>query len=111
MRSSDGLSRSVAIAIGHHSASQTQQVRPAPAQNLLNRRSITRSSRVVFYVSPTWPTSRSIALAAMKETCGAKRAGSSMRSMPWIAANRKKGDGAPVSVIGENCQPPMFDDG
>ena len=27
--------------------------------------------------------------------------------MPWIASKRKKGDGAPMSVIGENCQPPL----
>jgi hypothetical protein len=29
-----------------------------------------------------------------------------LRSMPWIAANRKKEHALPVLMIGENCRPP-----
>jgi len=44
----------------------------------------------------------------MKQPFGAKPAGFYMRSMLWIAANRKKEDAAPVSMIGRNCRPPRI---
>ena len=44
----------------------------------------------------------------MKQPFGVKPAGFSMRSMLWIAGNRKKEDAAPESIIGENCRPPRM---
>jgi hypothetical protein len=52
--------------------------------------------------------SPSIASSAMKQPFGAKPAGSYMCSMRWIAANHKKEDAAPASMIGENCQRPRM---
>jgi hypothetical protein len=99
-----------ARSVSYDAERQMQQLCPAPPLNLLNRHSILLlSSRVVFCVSPICPTSRLIASAAMKQPSGAKLAGSSIRSMPWIAANRKKGAVAAVSMISENCRPPTFE--
>jgi hypothetical protein len=52
---------SVTIAIRRQTASRSQQLRPAPAPNLLNRRLIPLSSHVVFCGSLICPTLRSIA--------------------------------------------------
>jgi hypothetical protein len=96
MLCSGALTRSVTIAIWRQTASRTQQLCPAPARNLLNRRLIPPlSSRVVFSVSLICPTLRSIASAAMKQPFGAKLARSFMRSTPWIAASHKKEEAAP----------------
>ena len=42
----------------------------------------------------------------MKQPFGAKPAGFCMRSMRWIAVNRKKEDAASASMIGETCRRP-----
>ena len=52
------------------------------------------TSRVAFCASPIFPTTRSTASADTKQPCGAKPARSCLRSMPWIAANHKKGRGS-----------------
>jgi hypothetical protein len=46
----------------------------------------------------------------MKQLFGAKPAEFCMHSMLWIAANRKKEDTFPMSIIGETCRPPESDD-
>ena len=52
------------------------------------------TSRVAFCASPIFPTTRSTVSADTKQPCGAKPAKSCSRSMPWIAANHKKGRGS-----------------
>ena len=64
-----------------------------------------QSSRVAFCVSPICLTSRSTALADMKQPFGAKRARSCLRSMPWIAANHMKEGAASMLAGGENRHP------
>ena len=66
------------------------------------------SSPVVSCGSVICPILRSIASAAMKQPFGAKPVEFYMRSMFWVAANRKKEDAAPVSMIGENCRSPQI---
>ena len=62
------------------------------------------SSRVAFCASPICLTSRSIALADMKQPFGAKRARSCLRSMPWIDANHTKECAASMSAAGKNSR-------
>ena len=67
------------------------------------------SSRVAFCASPICLTSRSIALADMKQPFGAKRARSCLRSMPWIDANHTK-ECARFHVGGRQELPPFEGD-
>ena len=73
---------------------------PAPRREPPDRSSVPPlSSRVAFCVSPICLTSRSIALADMKQPFGGKRARSCLRSMLWIVANHMK-EGAVFMLAG-----------
>jgi hypothetical protein len=60
---------------------------------------------LAFCVSPICPTTRSTASVDMKQPFGAKLARSCLRSMPWIAANRRKDGPVFMSTVGMNCRP------
>ena len=67
-----------------------QKPRPAPGRKP-SIPSIPPISRVAFCASPICPTTRSTASADTKQPFGAKPARSCLRSMPWIAANHRRG--------------------
>ena len=89
--------------IEHRRASQTER-KPAQlwAGNPLTPPS---TSHVAFCVWPICPTTRSTALADMKQPYGARPARSCLRSMPWIVASHKKEGAVSVSVAGKTGRP------
>ena len=103
MQGSGGLILSMPTPIAHRTASQTER-------KLGQTRGLTPlipppSSHVAFCAWPTCPATRSIGLAGMRQSFGARPARSCLLWMHWIAANHKRKAAVSVSMAGKTRRP------